>query len=154
MGTWKRLAQTVGNAASSHGYKVQARPLGDGMSNVPEDQSVLFITSSREGRPPDSAYKLTEWMEKVEEKPLSGVSCAVFGCGNRTLALRNISLLLVLTFLCKVTGKIRFSEFLMSVMRAWEKQEPEDSPIVRLMPPTTRYLTTLRGGKMRNIGQV
>lgn len=96
MGTCESLAQTVGNAASSHGYKVQVRPLDDATNNAPKDQPVLLITSSYEGQPPDNACKFIEWIEKAEGKPLSGVSYAVFGCGNSTLALRSICLLLML----------------------------------------------------------
>lgn len=155
MGTCESLAQTVGKTASSHGYKAQVRPLDDAARNMPKDQPILLITSSYEGQPPDNACNFIEWIERVEEKPLSGVSYAVFGCGNRTLALQPINVLLMLTVLCKVTGKIHFSEFLKSVMWAWKEQEPEDSSIVgRLMPPTIRYLTISRSGKMENSGQV
>ena len=83
MGTCESLAQTVGNAASSHGYRVSIRQLDDAVDNVPSDQPVLIITSSYEGQPPDNACKFIEWIGKVDGKPLSGVSYAVFGCGNR-----------------------------------------------------------------------
>lgn len=155
MGTCESLAQTVGTQAASYGYKVQVRPLDDATSNMPKDQPVLLITSSYEGQPPDNASNFVGWIEKIAGKPLSGVSYAVFGCGNRTLTLQTSSLLLILILLCKVTGKIHTSEFLRLVTWAWKRAEPEDSSIVdRLMPPTTRYLTTSRSGKKRNFGRV
>ena len=97
MGTCECLAQTVGSAASNHGFKVQVRPLDDATNNVPKDQPVLIITSSYEGQPPDNACKFIEWIEKAKGKPLSDVFYAVFGCGNRTLALCFNCLLLMLT---------------------------------------------------------
>lgn len=155
MGICENLAQTVGTAASNYGYKVRVRPLDDATNNLPKDQPVLLITSSYEGQPPDNACKFLGWTEKVEGKPLSGVSYAVFGCGNRTLTLQTRNLLLMLILLCKVTGKIHISELLKSLTWAWKMAEPEDSSIVeRLMPPTTRYLTTSRSGRKRNFGQV
>lgn len=93
VGTCGSLAQTVGNAASSHGYKVQVQPLNDATKNIPKGWRILLLIFSHEGQPPDNACKFIEWIEKAEEKPLSGVSYAVFACGNRTLALRTISLL-------------------------------------------------------------
>ena len=92
MGTCESLAQTVGNVASSHGYKVQIRPLDDATNSLPKDQPVLLITSTYEGQPPDNACKFIEWIEKTKDKPLSGVSFAVFGCGNRKLALTDLKL--------------------------------------------------------------
>ena len=155
MGTCESLARSVGTAALSYGYEVQVRPLDDATSNLPKDQPILLITSSHEGQPPDNACKLVGWIEKVGGSPLSGISYAVFGCGNRTLTLKTSSLLLMLISLCKVTGKILISELLRSVTRAWKRAEPGEVLIVeRLMPPTTRYLTTSRTGKKRNLGQV
>ena len=97
MGTCESLAQTVGTAASKYGYKLQVRPLDDARDNLPKDQPVLLITSNYKGQPPDNACKFIRWIEKVEGKPLSGVSYAVFGCGNRTLTLQTSNLLLLLS---------------------------------------------------------
>ena len=93
VGTCGSLAQTVVIAASSYGYGVHVQPLDDATKNIPKDQRILLIVFSHEGQPPDNACRFIERIEKAEEKPLSGVSYAIFGCGNRTLALRTISLL-------------------------------------------------------------
>ena len=92
MGTCESLANTVSNAGSIHGYKVRVQPLDDAANNVPKDQPVLLIASSNEGQPSGNTSKFVEWMENADAERVTGVCYAVFGCGNRKLALQTTKL--------------------------------------------------------------
>lgn len=88
MGTAEELARRIAEDAGENGFAVKVAPLDDYAGRLPKEGLVFITSSSYNGKPPDNATQFCEWLEKHERAgdSLSGVTYAVFGCGNRDWA--------------------------------------------------------------------
>jgi cytochrome P450/NADPH-cytochrome P450 reductase len=82
-GTCETLAQKLVADCAMYGLKAEVSPLDSLTGPLPTDRSVVIITSSYEGQPPDNAIHFVEWLTSLREQELSGVRFSVFGCGHR-----------------------------------------------------------------------
>lgn len=82
-GTCESLARTLEKSATSRGFKAEVMALDDASDKIPKNQPTVFITSSYEGQPPDNGKYFMHYLKDLKGANLSGVSYAVFGCGNR-----------------------------------------------------------------------
>lgn len=83
--TARSFGQRVAERARAAGFEPTMAPLDEGVDNLQTEGPVIVCTSSYEGLPPDNAKKFVDWVEN-SSPDLSGVSFAVFGCGNRQWA--------------------------------------------------------------------
>ncbi|KAJ5184840.1 NADPH cytochrome P450 [Penicillium cf. griseofulvum] len=81
-GTCESLALNFTHNASRYGFDATMLPLDSALEKLPTDRPVIILTASYEGQPAGNAVKFVSWLEKIKEPILSGVSFAVFGCGN------------------------------------------------------------------------
>lgn len=86
-GTCEALAQTLANAASSHGYSGRVAVLDAATDALPHDEPVVIITASYEGEPADNAAHFMQWLRNLKGSEIEGVQYAVFGCGHRKYCL-------------------------------------------------------------------
>lgn len=82
-GTCEALAQTLANAASSHGYSGRVAVLDAATDALPTGEPVVIITASYEGEPADNAAHFMQWLRNLKGSEIEGVQYAVFGCGHR-----------------------------------------------------------------------
>ncbi|ERS98334.1 hypothetical protein HMPREF1624_05118 [Sporothrix schenckii ATCC 58251] len=84
-GTCQSLAQSLAVEAGQRGYRATVHDLDSAVEHVPKgpNTTVVIITASYEGQPPDNAARFFAWLERVEAKDaLDGARFAVFGCGH------------------------------------------------------------------------
>lgn len=81
-GTCESLSLHFTRDASRYGFDATMLPLDSALEKLPTDRPVIILTASYEGHPAANAVKFVSWLEKVKKPILSGVSFAVFGCGN------------------------------------------------------------------------
>lgn len=88
MGTAEELARRIAGDAEENGFGVRVAPLDDYAGQLPKEGLLAIVTSSYNGLPPDNAAKFCDWLrrEDLAADALSGVTYAVFGCGNRDWA--------------------------------------------------------------------
>ncbi len=88
MGTAEEIARRVAGDAEENGFVVKVAPLDDYAGRLPKEGLLAIVTSSYNGLPPDNAVQFCEWLRSAElpSDALSGVTYAVFGCGNRDWA--------------------------------------------------------------------
>lgn len=86
-GTCEALAQTLANAASSHGYSGRVAVLDAATDALPHGEPVVIITASYEGEPADNAAHFMQWLRNLKGSEIEGVQYAVFGCGHRKYCL-------------------------------------------------------------------
>ncbi|MBI1765216.1 MAG: cytochrome P450 [Acidobacteria bacterium] len=88
MGTAEEIARRIAGDAEENGFVVKVAPLDDYAGRLPKEGLLAIVTSSYNGLPPDNAVKFVEWLRNAElaSDALSGVTYAVFGCGNRDWA--------------------------------------------------------------------
>ena len=82
-GTCEGLAQTLARTASSHAYQATVKPLDTAVDGHPKEHSIVIITASYEGQPPDNAAHFVEWIKTVDSDKIKDTQYAVFGCGHR-----------------------------------------------------------------------
>ncbi|MBC7798853.1 MAG: cytochrome P450, partial [Pyrinomonadaceae bacterium] len=85
MGTAEEIARRIAQDAESNGFSTRIAALNDYAGRLPKDGLTFISTSSYNGKPPDNANEFCDWLESANED-LSGVTFAVFGCGNRDWA--------------------------------------------------------------------
>ena len=61
-GTCEELAGKLAISASPHGYAAQIDTLDSSRNQIPKDVSVVFITASYNGEPPDNAAQFVSWL--------------------------------------------------------------------------------------------
>jgi cytochrome P450 / NADPH-cytochrome P450 reductase len=84
-GTCEALAQSLARVAGARGFRVRVDTLDSATGKVPKGETLVMISSSYEGQPPDNAAHFVNWLSSLEgQKMLDGVNYAVYGCGNRT----------------------------------------------------------------------
>src|SRR3984957_5690218 len=83
LGTAEELATRVADLAEVNGFATRLAPLDDFVGKLPEQGGVLIFCASYNGAPPDNASQFMKWLRgDLAKDALSGVSYAVFGCGN------------------------------------------------------------------------
>ena len=82
-GTCQAFAQRFASDAAAYGYKARIMAMDAAVDFLPKGSSVVVITSSYEGQPPDNAARFVEWLQNCKAGSLTGVNFAVFGCGHR-----------------------------------------------------------------------
>lgn len=82
-GTCESLARQFSRDASRYGFNPTMLPLDSALEKLPTDWPVIILAASHEGQPAANAAKFVSWLQKIKKPILSGVSFAVFGCGNR-----------------------------------------------------------------------
>ena len=85
MGTAEEIARRIAQDADENGFSTKVAALDDYAGLLPREGYVFIATSSYNGKPPDNAEKFYHWLEQTDED-LSGITFAVFGCGNRDWA--------------------------------------------------------------------
>ncbi|MFN4271325.1 MAG: bifunctional cytochrome P450/NADPH--P450 reductase [Aliihoeflea sp.] len=85
-GSAEAFANRIAADAAGHGFAATAAPLDDHAGRLPKDGALVVVTASYEGQPPDNARQFVANVEALGADALSGVSFAVFGCGNRQWA--------------------------------------------------------------------
>jgi cytochrome P450 / NADPH-cytochrome P450 reductase len=88
MGTAEEIARRIAGDAEENGFSVKIAPLDDYVGRLPKEGLLAIVTSSYNGLPPDNAVQFCEWLRSPElaSDALTGVTYAVFGCGNRDWA--------------------------------------------------------------------
>lgn len=81
-GTCESLARHFSRDASRYGFNPTVLTLDSALEKLPTDWPVIILTASYEGQPASNAAKFVSWLEIIKNPVLSGVSFAVFGCGN------------------------------------------------------------------------
>lgn len=94
-GTCQSLAQKLAADARSYGTSAAVVDCLDTATkklaaSAADGNTVVIITPSYEGRPPENAKLFVDWIETLEaeaggdgSRPLSGLKYAVYGCGDR-----------------------------------------------------------------------
>ena len=83
-GTCEALAANLSREACGRRFSVKVDTLDSSVNSLPTDHPVILICSSYEGQPPDNASHFVHWLETLGGgNKLTGISFAVFGCGNR-----------------------------------------------------------------------
>ncbi|HZD47977.1 MAG TPA: cytochrome P450 [Silvibacterium sp.] len=85
-GSCEAFAGRIAGEAAAQGYTGRAAPMDDYVERLPESGTVVFVTSSYEGYPPDNARRFLAWIEGLSPGALEGLRFTVFGCGNRQWA--------------------------------------------------------------------
>ncbi|KAL5412471.1 hypothetical protein PMIN06_008411 [Paraphaeosphaeria minitans] len=82
-GTCKTYAEELETSAPLFGFKAKVGTLNSATEHVPNDQPVIIISPSYEGKPADNAKKFCQWLQSVKTNDqLKGVNYAVFSVGN------------------------------------------------------------------------
>jgi cytochrome P450/NADPH-cytochrome P450 reductase len=83
-GTCKSFAEDLASEARSLGFAPNVSILDAATEEMPKDITLVIITPSYEGKPPDNAKKFVSWLEahSDDHSILSGRKYAVFGVGN------------------------------------------------------------------------
>ena len=85
-GSSEAFANRIAGEAPAHGYAPTVAAMDDYAGNLPKDGTIVVVTASYEGQPPDNARQFVSWAETLGEGALAGARFAVFGCGNRQWA--------------------------------------------------------------------
>lgn len=88
LGTAEELARRIAGDGEASGFSVKIAPLDDYVGRLPKEGLLAIVTSSYNGLPPDNAVKFCDWLcsAALPNDALTGVTYAVFGCGNRDWA--------------------------------------------------------------------
>ncbi|HXI03897.1 MAG TPA: flavodoxin domain-containing protein, partial [Candidatus Saccharimonadales bacterium] len=88
LGTSEGLARTIARDAAARGFAATVGALDEHVAALPKEGGVIIVTSSYNGQPPDNAALFCRWLQEPGLPPdaFTGVTYAVFGCGNRDWA--------------------------------------------------------------------
>ncbi len=88
LGTAESLARAVAEDGRDRGFRVTTGALDDHAGSLPTEGGVIVVTASYNGQPPDNAAGFCRWLldPSLAADAFTGVSYAVFGCGNRDWA--------------------------------------------------------------------
>ena len=83
-GTCQTLAQRLAADAPNHGHNAKVLDLDSSITDVESGtKTVVIVTASYEGQPPDNAAHFVEWINsKGKLLTLSSLDYSVFGCGH------------------------------------------------------------------------
>ncbi len=85
-GASEAFARRIAGDAAARGFAVEVAALDDHAGGLPVSGTVVVVTASYNGEPPDNARRFAEWVAGVPAGTLAGLRFAVFGCGNRDWA--------------------------------------------------------------------
>jgi len=85
-GSSEAFARRLAAEAAAHGFNATVGPMDDIAGNLPNHGAIAVVTASYEGQPPDNARQFVAAVEALAPDAVSGLSFAVFGCGNRQWA--------------------------------------------------------------------
>jgi cytochrome P450/NADPH-cytochrome P450 reductase len=85
-GSCEAFANRIASEAPGNGYAPTVASMDDYAGSLSKDSTVIVITASYEGQPPDNARQFVSYVETLAEGALAGMRFAVFGCGNRQWA--------------------------------------------------------------------
>ena len=85
-GSCEAFARRIASDAAGRGYGAEVAELDTHVRQLPTNGTVILLSASYEGQPPDNARAFLLWIDAVEPGLLSGLRFAVFGCGNRQWA--------------------------------------------------------------------
>ncbi|WP_226579838.1 bifunctional cytochrome P450/NADPH--P450 reductase [Halobacillus litoralis] len=86
LGTAEGVAREIAEKGSALGFNTNVEPLDNYTNHLPKEGAVVLVSASYNGHPPDNAAAFVEWIPTLADDELSGVSYAVFGCGDRNWA--------------------------------------------------------------------
>ena len=82
-GTCEILAQRLASDSGRFGYRGRVMDMDSAVGTIPRHQTVVVITASYEGQPPDNAAHFMNWLASLEKgQSFEGLDYAVFGCGH------------------------------------------------------------------------
>ncbi len=85
-GSSEAFANRIASEGPANGYAPTVAAMDDYAGGLPKDGTVIVITASYEGQPPDNARQFVSYVEALPDGSLAGARFAVFGCGNRQWA--------------------------------------------------------------------
>ena len=85
-GSSEAFARRIADDAATHGYVADVGPMDAYVDRLPTEGAVVVVTASYQGKPPDNARRLVEWLEGLRAGALEGISYFVLGCGDRKWA--------------------------------------------------------------------
>lgn len=85
-GTSESFAQRIASGATARGFNAHITSLDAATGRLSTKEPTIIITASFEGQPADNAGRFVEDLIHLNGAELSGVSFAVFACGNRDWA--------------------------------------------------------------------
>ncbi|MEM9743556.1 MAG: cytochrome P450 [Pseudomonadota bacterium] len=86
LGATENLAREAAQAGDVNGFTTTLAPLDDYADRLPTDGVVVIASASYNGQPPDNAARFVASLKQAEPDSMTGVTYAVFGCGNREWA--------------------------------------------------------------------
>jgi cytochrome P450/NADPH-cytochrome P450 reductase len=82
-GTCKSYAEELESNALRFGFKATVGTLDSATENIPQDQPLVIVAPSYEGKPADNAKRFCEWLQThATSEQFKRVSYAIFGVGN------------------------------------------------------------------------
>lgn len=85
-GSCETFAQKIALEAKVQGFNVHYSSLDECVAQIAPLSTVVIVTSSYEGQPPENAKNFVAWLETLKEKSLENIKFVVYGCGNRDWA--------------------------------------------------------------------
>lgn len=85
-GASEAFARRIAGDAAARGYAAEVAPLDGRAGDLPASGTVVVVTASYNGEPPDNARRFARWIADEPPGSLAGLRFAVFGCGNRDWA--------------------------------------------------------------------
>ncbi len=83
MGASEEFALQIAQKAEKMGFPCSCQPLDELVENLPKEGTLIVITATYNGTPPNNAQKFEAWLDALDAKnPLQNLKYAVFGCGN------------------------------------------------------------------------
>ncbi len=88
LGTAEDIAHHIAEDGHAKGFAAKVAPLDNYTNNLLKDGTVVIVTASYNGTPPDNAVQFSTWIKSSElaSDALKDVKYTVFGCGNREWA--------------------------------------------------------------------
>lgn len=85
-GSAEAFANRLFAQAAGRGFAATLGALDEFVGNVPAAGTIVVVTASYEGQPPDNAVQFVPFIETLDPGSLAGREFAIFGCGNRQWA--------------------------------------------------------------------
>ncbi|MFO1079545.1 MAG: cytochrome P450 [Reyranellaceae bacterium] len=85
-GSAEAFANRIAADAPGNGFAPTVTAMDDHADDLPRDGTVIVVTASYEGQPPDNARQFVAAVEALPAGAAPGLRYAVFGCGNRQWA--------------------------------------------------------------------
>ncbi len=87
LGTAENVAREIAADAARSGFDVELSTLDDRVDTLATDATVVVVTSSYNGQPPDNATAFCAWLKSLNgDEELAGINYTVFGVGDRNWA--------------------------------------------------------------------